>query len=76
MTNTAKVTPENLVAVRGSAPDAAGAIVWWRLEGHVELERLAANWEAAGLDPELLPGPLTPVEALRSPPEQCSKLVD
>lgn len=33
----------------------AGAIVYWRLEGALDVERLRAAWEAAGLPAELLP---------------------
>lgn len=33
----------------------AGAIVWWRLRGGLDLEHMSSAWVAAGLDERLLP---------------------
>lgn len=52
----------------------AGAIVWWRLTGHLNLDKLAAAWAAAGLDVKLLPGSPSPVAAMhRAAEEQSGK---
>jgi hypothetical protein len=44
----------NLVAVTDEKVEAAGAITYWRLSGHVDAVVLQAAWEDAGLDPKWL----------------------
>lgn len=55
---------QGVVAVTENVPT-AGAIVWWRLSGTVDYEKLKAAWAAAGLDEKRLPLPCTPTTALR-----------
>lgn len=43
----------------------AGAIVWWRLQGDVDIAALAVQWERRGLDARALPAPPTGPAALR-----------
>ncbi len=43
----------------------AGAIVWWRLSGGLDLETLEAAWRAEGLEEDLLPASPSPLAALR-----------
>lgn len=54
----------SVVAVPSMDKNTAGAVVWWRLLGTTELSKLAFEWEARGLDPKLLPRPVTPGSAL------------
>lgn len=54
-----------IIAIHEDDPSAAGAIVWWRLSGGLQLSTLAEAWANAGLDPELLPAPPSPSVALR-----------
>lgn len=42
----------------------SGALVYWRLEGEVDPKELALHWQAAGLDPDLLPSTPAPSTAL------------
>lgn len=44
-----------VVAVPDAAEGTAGAIVWWRLSGGLDLERMTMAWEAAELNKRLLP---------------------
>lgn len=53
-----------LLAVNSDIADAAGAIVYWRLSGAIELDALEDAWTGAGLDKKLLPRPTTPDRAL------------
>lgn len=55
-----------LIALRGNDADdkVAGAIVWWRLSGGLDLKRLSAEWLERDLDPAWLPGEPTPAVAL------------
>lgn len=57
--------PDRIVAVPSLQADAAGAIVWWRLEGTVDGFRLRAAWQAAGLDEEDLPALPSEEKAMR-----------
>lgn len=43
----------------------AGAIVWWRLCGDTDVDRLSEAWDAAGLDMNLIPDTPAPPTALR-----------
>lgn len=54
-----------LVAVSDATPGTAGAIVYWRLSGGLDLSRLSDAWDAQGLDRKLLPDEPTPAVALR-----------
>lgn len=54
----------NVVAVDQHVPT-AGAIVWWRLSGEVDVDTLAAAWAAAGGEESALPHSPSPVVALR-----------
>ena len=49
----------NIVAVAGEALPTAGAVVWWRLSGSVNHEKLSAAWTDAGLSEDWLPNGLT-----------------
>lgn len=42
----------------------AGAIVWWKLQGALPIERLEEAWDAAGLDSKLLPPNPRPSDCL------------
>lgn len=53
-----------LAVLDGAGTPAAGAIIWWRLQGGVELERLRAAWEAEGLETAWLPSAPGPSVAL------------
>jgi hypothetical protein len=44
--------------------NAAGALVYWRLEGEVDPKELGLHWKLAGLDPDLLPSTPAPSTAL------------
>lgn len=55
----------NLVAVTDMHKDAAGAVVWWRLQNAIDFERLENDWAAAGHSPDLLPARTTPNAALK-----------
>lgn len=55
----------SLVAVTDPAPNTAGAIVYWRLSGGLDLPRLTQSWEARSLDASLLPDEPSPTVALR-----------
>jgi hypothetical protein len=44
--------------------NAAGALVYWRLEGEVDPKELALHWQLAGLDDDLLPSTPAPSTAL------------
>jgi hypothetical protein len=46
------------------AHELAGSIVYWRLEGSLDAERLSVAWAAQNLDPELLPSAPTSATAL------------
>jgi hypothetical protein len=59
------MTKPNLIAVPNAAPTTAGAIVYWRLSGGLDLDRLRAAWEAEQLDTRLLPEEPSPTVALR-----------
>ena len=55
----------NLVATQDLPADVTGCIVWWRLQGNIDLAALAAVWDANGLHSDwLLEGP-SPATALR-----------
>lgn len=62
--NAATVSTAGYIAI----PDlekTAGAIVFWRLSGELDLEKLTNAWRAAGLDEDLLPASPSPLAALR-----------
>lgn len=46
----------NYVGITGGTVREAGASVWWDRGQGVSRAKLAETWEAAGLDPDLLPG--------------------
>ncbi len=45
----------NVIAIPTAMKDTAGAIVYWRLSGEVEYDKLRVAWEEAGLPAKLLP---------------------
>lgn len=55
----------DIVVVSGLPKDAAGAVVWWSMSGPTNINRLAQEWEAAGLEPKLLPTATSPEVAMR-----------
>lgn len=55
---------KGVVAVDQHVPS-AGAIVWWRLSGHVSYEALKTAWDAAGLEEKDLLSPCSNTVALR-----------
>ncbi len=52
-------------AVEGGEGFIAGAIVWWRLSGGLDIDKLTEAWANEGLDSELLPASPSPLAALR-----------
>ncbi len=57
--------PKDLIAVQDVASNVAGAIVFWKLAGTVDLTKLRAVWAAKGLDEKWLPGEPSAKAALR-----------
>jgi len=55
----------NEIMVVEDGANIAGRVVYWRLEGTLELDVLSDAWLAAGLDEKLLPNPPTPERALK-----------
>jgi hypothetical protein len=55
----------NHIAVTDAMKGAAGRIVYWRLSGEIDYDRLVELWEAADLDDALIPNPTTADRALR-----------
>lgn len=55
----------NYVTVTDKDIQAAGAVVFWRLAGAVNLEDLTAAWTGSGFDPDMLPANPTPTVALQ-----------
>jgi len=53
------------VVVVPQGAEGAGAVVWWTLSGHVEVEGFKAAWAAQGLDEALLPDLPSAATALR-----------
>lgn len=53
-----------LFTVNSQLASAAGAVVWWRLSGSLDLDKLGAAWRKAGMDEGLLPTPPSPKSAL------------
>ena len=50
----------NIVVTNDLPEDMAGNVVWWRMQGNIDLAALAAAWEAHGLPADwLLEGPST-----------------
>ncbi len=64
--------PQNLIAVMDRA-DVAGAMMFWKLEGTVDLSKLRAVWIAKGLDEKWLPGEPSAKAALRLAMRSVSK---
>jgi hypothetical protein len=60
---------EGLIALTEKV-DTAGAVIWWRLTGEVDLEHLRSEWRARGLNEKDLPQPATPKTALRRAVQQ------
>lgn len=60
----------NLTIVTDTEVKAAGAVVFWRLSGAVNLEDLTAAWTGAGFDPDMLPANPTPAVALKRAMEE------
>ena len=58
------ITNKDFIAVTDTTPQ-AGAMVWWELSGDVDAQRLRTAWNAAGLDPELVPDDPAPKTALK-----------
>ncbi len=56
-------TPIDLVSINGA--EQAGAVVWWRTSGGIDLAALDAAWGAAGLPIKLVPSAPRPSAALR-----------
>lgn len=51
----------NVVAIAGKIPEHAGAVIWWRLSGDVDIGELTKNWT---LPKKLLPKVASPKVAL------------
>jgi hypothetical protein len=60
-----KLGTSGYVALTDGSIDTAGAVVWWRLAGGLDLEKLKAAWTAAELPERWLPEAPSPEVALR-----------
>lgn len=59
------MTDNDLIAVPSNVADAAGRIIWWRLSGAVDREKLIETLEDFGIPDHLLPDRVTPDRALK-----------
>lgn len=60
-----------VIAVPALSPDAAGAIVLWRMSGDTNFDTLKAKFEELGLDAKLLPEMPSPDKALTRAVRTC-----
>jgi len=68
----ASIQQPGFVAVNDAETGTAGAIVWWRLCGRTEHDKLSAAWALAGHSVDLLPQKATPAAAIKDAVKSAS----